>query len=46
MEKNKATLEQIKDKVAQGLADLKAGKTIPADNLFNRLEEKHKERKA
>jgi antitoxin ParD1/3/4 len=36
-------VEQMKLKVSQGLADLAAGRTKPADDVFSRLEAKYQD---
>jgi antitoxin ParD1/3/4 len=38
-------VEQMKLKVAQGLSDLAAGRTKPADDVFARLEAKYQDAK-
>jgi antitoxin ParD1/3/4 len=38
-------VEQMKLKVSQGLADLAAGRTKPADEVFTRLEAKYQDTK-
>lgn len=38
-------VEQMRLKVSQGIADLAAGRTKPADDVFTRLEAKYQDKK-